>query len=231
MSKLKWDEVGSRLYETGIDRVVLYPQSTDGKYPKGVAWNGVSSISESPSGAEANDIYADNQKYLSLLSKETFSETLEAYMYPDEWEPCDGSLSPVKGVRIYQQARQSFGLCYRTIIGNDTAGEAYGYKLHLVYNCKATPSERSYSTTSESPEAATFSYSISTTAIEVENYKPTSLITIDSTDYLKEDGGYEDAFIALEDVLYGTDSKEATLPSPEDVFKILKGETVENGAG
>ena len=181
--KLIWDQTGERFYETGIDHGVLYPYNTaTSSYDNGVAWNGLTSVTESPSGAESNAQYADNIKYLDLLSAEEFAATLECYTYPDEWELCDGSVSPVSGVSIRQQPRKSFGLSYRTKIGNDVDQDLC-YKLHLVYGCKATPSERGYNTVNDSPEAITFSYSISTTPVNVTGYKATAIITIDSTKF------------------------------------------------
>lgn len=201
--KIVWDETGKRFYETGVDHGVLYPyNTTTSSYDNGVAWNGLTSISESPSGAESNAQYADNIKYLDLLSAEEFAATLECFTYPDEWELCDGSVSPVTGVNIHQQSRTTFGLCYRTKIGNDVNPDL-GYKLHLVYGCKATPSERGYNTVNDSPEAITFSYSISTTPVPVEGYKATSIITIDSTRFTTTEA--QTRLTNLENKLYGTD--------------------------
>ena len=204
MSKIIWDAVGEHRYETGIDHGVLYPMNTTTKqYDNGVAWNGLTSVSESPSGAESNPQYADNIKYLDLMSAEEFAATVECFTYPKEWEECDGSASPVDGVNVYQQARKTFGLSYRTKIGDDVNPEA-GYKLHLVYNCKATPSERAYNTVNDSPEALSFSYSISTTPVEVPGYKNTALMTIDSTKFVTD--AAKARLAALEAVLYGTNS-------------------------
>lgn len=205
MSKIVWDATGEHKYETGIDHGVLYPinQSTN-QYDTGVAWNGLTSVSETPSGAESNAQYADNIKYLDLLSAETFGATIACFTYPKEWEECDGSVSPVEGVNLYQQARKTFGLSYRTKIGNDLTPDL-GYKLHLVYGCKAQPSERAYNTVNESPEALNFSYTISTTPVDVPGYKATSLITIDSTKYTTDEA--KARLAALEDILYGTDSQ------------------------
>lgn len=201
--KLVWDQTGERFYETGIDHGVLYPYNTGtSSYDNGVAWNGLTSVTESPSGAESNAQYADNIKYLDLLSAEEFAATLECYTYPDEWELCDGSVSPVSGVSIRQQPRKSFGLSYRTKIGNDV-DQDLGYKLHLVYGCKATPSERGYNTVNDSPEAITFSYSISTTPVNVTGYKATAIITIDSTKFTSTEA--KARLTALENKLYGTD--------------------------
>ena len=208
MSKIVWDATGEHKYETGIDHGVLYPinQSTN-QYDNGVAWNGLTSVSETPSGAESNAQYADNIKYLDLLSAETFGATIACFTYPKEWEECDGSVSPVEGVQVYQQVRKTFGLAYRTKIGNDVNPDA-GYKLHLVYGAKAQPSERAYNTVNESPEALNFSYTISTTPVDVPGYKPTSLLTIDSTKYASDEARARLA--ALEAILYGTDSTPGT---------------------
>ena len=206
MSKIIWDAIGEHKYETGIDHGVLYPINTEtNTYDNGVAWNGLTSISETPSGAESNPQYADNIKYLDLYSAETFGATVACFTYPKEWEECDGSVSPLEGVNIYQQSRKTFGLSYRTKIGNDLNPDA-GYKLHLIYNAKATPSERAYNTVNESPEALNFSYTISTTPVDVPGYKPTSLITIDSTKYVTDEA--KARLAALEAILYGTDASE-----------------------
>lgn len=198
MSKILWDAIGERFYETGIDHGVLYPV-VSGAYPKGYAWNGLTNISESPSGAEQTALYADNIKYLTLTSAEEFGLTIEAYTYPDEWEACDGTASIATGVKIGQQTRKKFGLSYRTKMGNDTEGNGYGYKLHLVYGCSASPSERGYSTINDSPEAITFSWTITTTPITLDGHDPVALITIDSTKV------NEAKLLQLEDILYGTD--------------------------
>ena len=204
MSKIVWDATGEHKYETGIDHGVLYPiNQSNNQYDNGVAWNGLTSVSETPSGAESNAQYADNIKYLDLLSAETFGATIACFTYPKEWEECDGSVSPVEGVNLYQQARKTFGLSYRTKIGNDVNPDA-GYKLHLVYGAKAQPSERAYNTVNESPEALNFSYTISTTPVDVPGYKPTALITIDSTKYTSDEARAR--LTTLENILYGTDS-------------------------
>ena len=216
MSKIVWDAVGEHKYETGVDHGVLYVMDNSGVYSNGVAWNGLTSVSESPSGAESNPQYADNIKYLDLFSAEEFGATIECFTYPKEWEECDGSVSPVEGVNIYQQTRKTFGLSYRTKIGNDVTPDL-GYKLHLVYNCKATPSERAYNTVNDSPEALSFSYEITTTPIEVKNYKNTSLLTIDSTKFVTED--QRARLAALEDLLYGT----------EDTYTEFTGSTFDSG--
>lgn len=220
MSKIKWDQTGERFYETGVKNGVLYPV-VDGAYSNGVAWNGLSAVTESPSGAEANPVHADDTKYLNLYSIEELGGTIEAYTYPDEFAQCDGSASLVDGVSISQQSRSAFGLCYRTKIGNDV-NDDLGYKLHLLYGAKASPSERAYATINDSPEAMTFSWEFTTTPVEVDGFKPTSLITIDSTKVNK------DKLAALENILYGTDSAgsdgtatEPRLPLPNEVKTIL----------
>ena len=214
--KLVWDAVGERLYETGVKKVALYPQDAKGTYPKGAAWNGVSAITESPSGAEPTKLYANDGKYLELMSVEEYASTLEAYTYPDEFKPCNGEKELTTGVAIGQQDRQAFGLAYRTILGNDTEGSKHGYKLHLVYGCKAAPSEKAHNTTSDNPEAETMSWSISTTPIDVEGHDPTSTLEIDSTKVKTPDN-----LIKLEEILYGSATKEARLPLPDEVVRIL----------
>lgn len=216
MAKLSWDDTSKRLYETGVKQGVLYVQDSKGAYSKGVAWNGLSSISESPSGAEANDIFADDSKYLTLRSAEEFGCTIEAYTYPDEFMVCDGTAEAAPGVYVGQQTRKPFGLCYRTTLGNDTMLEDYGYKLHLVYNITASPSEKQYQTINDSPEAITFSWECDTTPISAgSNYKKTAAIVVDST---KVDAT---KLAKLEEALYGTDDAEAYLPLPEEVFTML----------
>lgn len=215
MSKLVWDKDGERLYETGVKNVVLYVQGSDGAYGKGVAWNGVTSISESPSGGDANDLYADDTKYLSLRSLEDLGATIEAYTYPDEFMACDGSESLANGVYIGQQTRKPFALCYRTSLGNDTDGDSHGYKLHLLYNATASPSERSYSTINDSPEAITFSWELTTIAVPVPGHKNTSLVTIDSTAIAAE------KLTALENMLYGTESAEPKFPTIEELIALV----------
>lgn len=217
MSKLVWDQTGERFYETGVDHGVLYPIQTGGVYNKGVAWNGLTAVTESPSGAEANPLYADNIKYLNLVSAEEFGATIEAYTYPDEFAECDGSAALVPGVYIGQQARKTFGLSYRTVLGNDVDNNDYGYKLHLIYGALAAPSEKGYSTINDSPEAITFSWEVTTTPVSVEGYKPTASVTIDST---KVDA---EKLAALEAVLYGSESEEARLPLPDELITILGG--------
>lgn len=215
MSKLTWDNIGERLFETGVKQGVLYPIQSDGKYTKGVAWNGLTAVTESPSGAEATPLYADDIKYLNLLSNEEFGATIEAYTYPDEFAECDGSAELATGVMIGQQKRKVFGLCYRTTIGNDVDGNDHGYKLHLIYGCLAAPSEKAYSTINDSPEAITFSWEVTTTPVNVEGFKPTSQITIDST---KADPA---KLAALEAVLYGAEAAEAKLPLPDEVATLM----------
>lgn len=216
MSRITWDNVGERYYETGVKQGVLYPIQNDGKYSKGVAWNGLTAVTESPSGAEATALYADDIKYLNLLSTEEFGATIEAYTYPDEFAECDGSAALADGVMIGQQKRKTFGLCYRTAVGNDVDGSDYGYKLHLIYGCLAAPSEKAYATINDSPEAITFSWEVTTTPVSVENFKPTSQITIDST---KAD---PTKLAALEDILYGkTDDTVARLPLPDEVATLM----------
>ena len=220
MSRITWDDTSKRLYETGVKMGVLYPIQPDGAYTKGVAWNGLTAVTESPSGAEATALYADDIKYLNLMSNEEFGATIEAYTYPDEFAECDGSAALVKGVMIGQQKRKTFGLCYRTTLGNDVEGNDYGYKLHLVYGCLAAPSEKAYSTINDSPEAITFSWEVSTTPVAVTGFKPTSQITIDST---KVDTS---KLSALENVLYGTNADgdtgaEPRLPLPDEVATLM----------
>lgn len=217
MSKLVWDQTGERFYETGVKMGVLYPQATGGTYPKGVAWNGLTSVSESPEGAEPEPLYADDIKYLNLMSVEEFKATIEAYTYPEEFAECDGSKSIATGVTVGQQKRKAFGLCYRTTLGNDVDGNDHGYKLHIVYGALAAPSEKSYETVNDSPEAATFSWEISTTpvAVSTEGCQPTASITIDST---KADST---ALKKLEDVLYGTTEAEPRLPLPDEIATLM----------
>lgn len=217
MSKLVWDETGKRFYETGVKQGVLYPQATGGTYPKGVAWNGLTSVSESPEGAEPEPLYADDIKYLNLMSVEEFKATIEAYTYPDEFAECDGSASIAKGVTVGQQKRKPFGLCYRTTLGNDVDGNSHGYKLHLVYGALAAPSEKNFETINDSPEAATFSWELSTTpvAISKDGFQPTASITIDST---KAD---PTKLKALEDILYGATETEPRLPLPDEVATLM----------
>lgn len=214
MAKLVWDAAGKRFFETGVDRGVLYVQSALGTYPAGVAWNGLTAVTESPSGAEATPVYADNKKYLNLLSAEEFGGTIEAYTYPDEFGVCDGTASPYAGVTIGQQGRSPFGFVFRTKIGNDVSQDL-GYKLHLVYGALAAPSEKAHATINESPEAETMSWEISTTKVDVAGYKPTAQIVIDSTkvDVVK--------LAALELILFGDDAVDPRLPLPLEVFTLI----------
>ena len=216
MAKLVWDEVGKRTYETGVDKGVLYVQDAEGAYGKGVAWNGLTAVNESPSGAEPTPLYADNIKYLELTSKEEYGATIEAYTYPDEFEACDGSAEIGEGVVIGQQSRKVFGLCYRTVKGNDVKNNDYGYKIHLVYGCKAKPAQKNYQTINDSPEAITFSWEVSTTPVEVEGFKPTATATIDSTKVAAE------KLKAIEEALYGTETQEPKLLLPNEILAILK---------
>ena len=224
--KLVWDKTGEHYYETGVKNGVLYPMSASGTYPKGVAWNGLTAITESPSGAEATALYADDIKYLNLMSNEEFGATVEAYTYPDEFAECDGSASLTEGVYIGQQARKTFGLCYRTTLGNDSKGNDYGYKLHIIYGAMASPSEKAYSTINDSPDAITFSWELSTTPVAVANFKPTASLTIDSTKVDPE------KLATLEEILYGKDSTgedhstgavDPRLPLPDEIANIMKG--------
>lgn len=223
--KLVWDKTGEHFYETGVKNGVLYPMSASGTYPKGVAWNGLTAITESPSGAEATALYADDIKYLNLMSNEEFGATVEAYTYPDEFAECDGSASLTEGVYIGQQARKTFGLCYRTTLGNDAKGNDYGYKLHIIYGAMASPSEKAYSTINDSPDAITFSWELSTTPVAVANFKPTASLTIDST---KVDTA---KLTALEEILYGKDgtgedhtvgAADPRLPLPDEIATLMK---------
>ena len=222
MAKLVWDKPSERLYETGVKNGVLYVQGTGGTYPKGVAWNGLTAVTESPSGAEPTPLYADDIKYLNLLSTEEFGATIEAYTYPDEFAECDGSKSLATGVYIGQQARKTFGMCYKTTLGNDTEGNDHGYKLHIIYGALAAPSEKAYETINDSPEAITFSWEISTTPVNVKGSKPTATIVIDSTKANPE------KLAALEVILFGADApnSEGTgtdprLPLPDEIATLM----------
>lgn len=215
MAKLVWDQTGERLYETGVKNGVLYVQDDKGAYPAGVAWNGLTAVTESPSGAEATALYADDIKYLNLYSAEEFGATVEAYMYPDEFMECDGSKQAAEGVTFGQQPRKKFGLCYRTAVGNDVLGNDYGYKLHIIYGCTAAPSERAYTTINDSPEAITFSWELTTDPVSVTGFKPTSIVTIDST---KVDA---EKLAALEDILYGGADTEPRLPMPDEIVTLM----------
>ena len=216
MAKIVWDETGKRFYETGVKQGVLYPQNETGAYPKGVAWNGLTAVTESPSGAEATPLYADDIKYLELTSTEEFGATVEAYTYPDEFAECDGSAELAPGVSIGQQPRKSFGMSYKTTLGNDVKGNDYGYKLHLIYGAKAAPSEKGYNTINDSPEALTLSWELTTTPVSVDGFKPTAHLEIDSTKVNAE------KLAALETILYGDDSNEARLPLPNEVAQLVK---------
>lgn len=217
MTALSWDNTGERTYETGVDRGVLYIPDVSGNYTNGVAWNGLTTVTESPTGAEANAKYADNIKYLNLISAEQLEATLEAFTYPVEFEPFDGLVSPTAGVTIGQQTRTSFGLSYRTKKGNDIDGEDYGYKIHLMYGVTAAPTEKAYGTVNDSPEAITFSYKLSTVPVNVTGYKPTALIVIDST--VVDAGELAD----LEAVIYGSVGVDPILPQPDDVLAFFGG--------
>ena len=223
MSKLVWDKTGERTYETGVKNGVLYLKGSDGTYSNGVAWNGLTAVTESPSGAEPTPLYADDIKYLNLLSTEEFAATVEAYTYPDEFAECDGSASLTDGVIIGQQTRKQFGMCYKTTLGNDVDGNGYGYKLHMIYGCLAAPSEKAYATINDSPEAITFSWEVSTTPVNVSDHKPTATLTIDST---KVDST---KLAALEVILYGKDPTTSNgndgvnprLPLPDEIATLM----------
>ena len=218
MARLEWDKTGERFYETGVKNAVLYVQNSSGAYPKGVAWNGITAITESPSGAESNPLYADDIKYLNLISNEDFGATIEAYTYPDEFAECDGSAEIVAGVKIGQQKRKTFGLCYRTTLGNDVDGNDHGYKLHIIYGATAAPSERAYATINDSPEAITMSWEISTTPVTVTGFKPTAHLEIDSTKVKAEE------LTKFEEILYGKDGAEQAgprLPLPDEIATLF----------
>lgn len=225
MAKIVWDAVGEHFYETGVDHGVLYQVDDNGAYVDGVAWNGLTNVSESPSGAEPQKLYADNMNYLTLYSAEEFGLTIEAYTYPEEFEQNDGSAVPVDGVTVGQQTRKSFGLCYRTKVGNDVKGDDLGYKLHLVYGCRAAPSERGYATINDSPEAITFSWEVSTTPVQIAGFEPSALLVIDSTKFTSQEA--KTKLTTLENLLYGTEGSgnaEGTapqLPLPMTVLTTL----------
>lgn len=223
MTAVTWDQVGERLYETGVDHGVLYIPDTNGDYINGYAWNGLVSVTESPSGAESNPQYADNIKYLNLLSYEEFGATIEAFTYPPEFGQCDGTATPQDGVSVGQQARKTFGLSYRTRVGNDLLGPDFGYKIHLIYGALAAPSEKAFTTINDSPEAITFSWEVTTVPVPVTGLKPTSYLCIDST---KVDA---DALTALLDLLYGTVGTDPSLPSPDDVLALFDGTVLTSG--
>ena len=216
--KLVWDQTGERFYETGVEKGVLYVRDTTGTYPKGVAWNGLISVSESPSGAEPSPLYADNIKYLNLVSAEEFGASIEAYSSPEEFDECDGTAQLVPGVFVGQQARKTFGFVYVTKIGNDVENHDLGYKIHIVYGCLASPSDKQYSSINDSPEAMTLSWDITTTPVPVPNLKPTALIIVESTKCSSV------GLKAIEDALFGTDSSEAHLPLPADLLSLLNTE-------
>lgn len=216
MARLIWDEVGQRFFETGVKNGVLYVQDNDGSYKNGVVWNGLTAVTESPSGAEETPLYADDVKYLTLRSAEEFGATVEAYTYPEEFEQCDGSASIANGVTIGQQARRAFGLCYRTSVGNDIQGQNFSYKLHLIYGCTVAPSEKSYSTINDNPEAITFSWELSTVPVPVDGFSPTASLVIDAS---KVDEG---KMQLLEDALFGDESNEAKLLLPNEIMGMLK---------
>lgn len=215
MPRLTWDDLGKRFYETGVKQGVLYPQ-VSGAYPKGVAWNGLTAVTESPSGAEPTPLYADDIKYLELTSNEEFGCTIEAYTYPDEFKACNGEATLAEGVTIGQQTRVPFGFCYKTVLGNDEKKNDYGYKLHLVYGATASVSEKAFQTINDSPEAITFSWEVTTTPVAVKGFKPTAILTIDSTTIAA------DKLTALEDILYGKDEVEARLPLPDEIAELVK---------
>lgn len=215
MPRLEWDKVGEKLYETGVDQGVLYVQDKTGAYPEGVAWSGLRSVSESPSGAEPSPLYADNIKYLNLLSTEEFAATIGAYYSPEEFDACDGTATLAKGVTIGQQKRKTFGLCYRTKIGNDVDGDDYGYKIKIIYGALAKPSQKEHQTINNDPSAIELSWEVSTTPVKVTGMKPTATLEIDSTKIDAE------KLKALEDVLYGTAEKKARLPLPDEIKTLV----------
>ena len=215
MAKLTWDQIGEKLYETGVSKGVLFPQDASGAYPLGIAWNGLTAVTESPSGAEPTPIYANNAKYLTLMSTEEFGATIEAYTYPDEFAACDGTEELAVGVTVGQQTRQPFGLAYVTKIGNDTEGIDHGYKIHLIYGCLAAPSEKNYQTINDSPEAITFSWEVNTTPVQVTGLKPTSTLVIDSTKVGATD------LAAIEDKIFGSAGAAATLPLPDEILALV----------
>lgn len=220
MSKMKWDQTGERLYETGIEQVALFPQ-TNGAYTKGVPWNGITALNLSPSGAEPTPLYANNRKYLTLMSVEELGGTIEAYMYPDEWAECDGSVAIVPGVFLGQQTRKPFGLVGKSLVGNDTELNKHGYKLHIIYGGLASPSEQAHSTVNDSPEVDPMSWEFSTTPVEVEGHEPTSYICIDSTKVNVE------KLAALEAIIYGSDDVEPRLPLPDEIATLMKDDSAQ----
>ena len=220
MSKLVWDNIGERFYETGVKMGVLYPSNEQGSYATGVAWNGLTAVTESPSGAEATALYADDIKYLSLLSAEEFGATIEAYTYPDEFKACNGEADLVPGVTVGQQVRHHFGFSYQTVKGNDTEGTDYGYIIHIVFDCMASPSEKGYSTINDSPEAITFSWEISSNPVPVPGYKPSANMTIDSSVMIAQ--GFKNVLTAIENKIYGTATTQPTLPKPAEIQSIFQ---------
>lgn len=214
MAKLVWDQTGERLYETGVKNGVLYVQD-NGTYPKGVAWNGLTAVTQSPSGAEATPLYADDMKYLNLYSAEEFGATVEAYTYPDEFAECDGSAELANGVFVGQQPRKAFGMVYKTVIGNDTENNKHGYKIHIIYGAMASPSQKAYATINDSPEAITFSWELTTTPVSVDGFEPTAYLEIDST---KAD---PTKLAALEAKLFGGEESEAQLPLPDEIKTLM----------
>lgn len=217
MAQITWDGTGERLFETGIDHGVLYTRDATGAYSTGVAWNGLVTVTESPSGAEPNAQYADNMKYLNLVSAEEFGATIEAFTYPEEFAECDGTATPSSGLYIGQQPRKVFGMSYRTLVGNDVEGQEFGYKLHLIYGALAAPSEKAYATVNDSPEAITFSWEVTTTPVQVSGLKPTAQLTLDSTQV--EPAGLE----SLEALLYGSGAEGPKLPLPDEVVALFSG--------
>lgn len=225
MSRLVWDQAGQKLYENGVDRGVLFPQNANGTYSAGVAWNGLTAVNQSPSGGDANPLYADNIKYLDLRSAEDFGATVEAYTYPDEFAACDGSAEIAPGVMAGQQSRKAFGFSYRTLIGNDTEGDSHGYKIHIIYNATVSPSEKSYGTVNDSPDAINFSWEMTTTPIAVTGFKPTSHIEIDST---KVDST---KLTALENMLYGAENVDPALPLPNQLVTMFSSSSTTGATG
>ena len=215
MAKLIFNNVGERLFETGVKNGVLYVMGDDGAYENGVVWNGLTAVTESPSGAETTPLYADDVKYVVIYAAEEFGATVEAYTYPEEFEQCDGSAAISEGITIGQQTRKSFGMCYKTSVGNDVQGQDYGYKIHIIYGAKAAPSEKSYSTINDSPEAVTFSWELSTVPVPVEGHNPTATIVIDSTKVSKT------LLEGLENMLYGTDTEDPYLPLPREIMVLI----------
>ena len=216
MAKLVFNNVGERLFETGVKNGVLYVMGDEGAYENGVVWNGLTAVTESPSGAETTPLYADDVKYVVIYAAEEFGATVEAYTYPEEFEQCDGSAAISEGITIGQQTRKSFGMCYKTSVGNDVQGQDYGYKIHIIYGAKAAPSEKSYSTINDSPEAVTFSWELSTVPVPVEGHNPTATMVIDSTRVPAE------KMALIEAKLYGSEDSEATLPLPNEILDLIK---------